>query len=180
MIEFDKDKHVYSSDGKVLPSVTQILKKAGKIGYYKQNGNQQRGTDIHDLTELYDLTGFIPEEEELKNFVTGWANFKELMNVQVLKSEMLVWSEEYWYAGTLDRVVKFNDQLWVLDIKSGVKAKWHPLQLAAYAIALEECTGQHINNGIVVYLKKTGRFTTDSYNLINYRSEFIDLIGVER
>jgi hypothetical protein len=53
-------------------------------------------------------------------------------NIKVLKSEMMVYHTPVGYAGTLDAVVKFDDALMIMDIKTGGVYWSYWLQLEAY------------------------------------------------
>lgn len=179
-LEFDAEQHIYSLNGRIIPSVTQVLKRAGLIGSFYKKGSAEKGTRIHELTEINDLVpGFIPEEPELEGYLKAWEAFKANSGAEIIASEMMIYSEKYLFAGTLDRIIKMNDQLWILDIKSGAKAKWHPLQLAAYSLALAECKELEINQGIVVYIGKDGRYKTEAVgaNMGSKKIEFLKLLG---
>lgn len=160
MIKFQEDGHIYTLDGKIIPSVTTKMKEAGLTSNFYKKGSAERGTMIHSLTEIVDLVPDF-EPEEYQGYIKAWKAWKENANAKIIQSEMIVYSRSLWYAGTLDRIVEFNDELWILDIKTGAKAKWHPVQLAAYSTALAECTDYEVNQGVVCYIKANGTYSID-------------------
>ena len=58
--------------------------------------------------------------------------FKE-SKPEVIHREIVIWNEDYGYAGTIDFVAKINNQLWIIDFKTGQNI-WaeHELQISAY------------------------------------------------
>lgn len=65
----------------------------------------------------------------VKSFTDWWIENKP----ELLKTEIVVVSEKYGYAGTLDLIVKINGEVWIVDIKTG-QSVWpeYELQLSAY------------------------------------------------
>jgi hypothetical protein len=155
MITFDPETHTYYRDGVKTDSVTQILTMAGKIKtqFYKP-GKSERGTAVHEATEQMDLMGFGKNmyPEEIHGFLDAWVFLKNSLRFKVLEIEQILDHPELDYAGTCDRVVLYEGKLYVLDIKTGVKADWHRLQLAGYGLPIPGCVG-----GIVAYLKEDGK-----------------------
>jgi hypothetical protein len=99
----------------------------------------------------------------VKPYVEGYLDFKNLMGLEVTEIEKVVYSEEWDYAGTLDRVAdsrgRFPEGM-VIDLKSGSKSKGHILQVAAYALAY----GAEIKHGGTLYLKANGKYSFDYYD----------------
>jgi len=158
IFRFDEKAHIYYGDDVPMPSVTQILKAAGCMGHYKGTKARDRGSAIHEATEVWDTLKIVPDDE-CKYYVEAWAKFSTDNKIEILASEQQVYNEQLWYAGTLDRIIRINGFIAMLDIKSGSKADWHRLQLAAYAL----CWPDEINLGMVVYLKPNGRYTTETF-----------------
>jgi RecB family exonuclease len=123
----------------------------------------------------------MPEaDDECFPFVKAWATLRETLKFEIVDSELMVFHDALRYAGTLDRIVRMQDrELAVLDIKSGAKAKWHPLQLAAYALAYEEITEIPIDLGIAVYLKETGKASVEKYaeyDMRKYKEQWTNIM----
>lgn len=185
-VRFDPTIHAYfevvsETVEKQLPSVTQIMKEEGVTSnFYRGTAKRDRGVLIHLATEVYDAFEIMPEDPELIPFVKAWQVFKNTVKFEIVESEMMVYSESLRYAGTLDRIIRaISRMLCILDIKSGAKAKWHPLQLAAYAIAYEEMTGEKIDEGIVAYLKENGQPSIQKYgeyDMRKYKAEWTNIM----
>jgi hypothetical protein len=152
MIEFNEAKHEYKVKGVKLPSVTQIIKWSETLptNFYTEEG-RDRGTEIHRLTEIYDLTGEILESKH-KPYIEQYAKFINDTGCKIISCEEMIYSN-LGYCGKLDRIIELNGELLILDIKTGAKANWHRLQLGAYSIP------KMIQKGAIL------RLQPDRYNL---------------
>ena len=56
------------------------------------------------------------------------------------------------YAGKYDLMVEIQGKRVLIDIKTGAKAKWHPVQLAAYAMQSKP------HSAMDLYLKANGKY----------------------
>ena len=121
------------------------------------------GSQVHDLVEKH-LKGESYEAPTDPTVIKGFGAFQSWLaqtDVEILEVERLVYSETYFYCGKTDFVGRRGDKLFIGDFKTGNSAgyekEWY--QLAAYAVAIEEETGDKIEDGLIVHLdKKTGRF----------------------
>lgn len=156
-IKFDRETHSYTLNGKVLPSVTQILKGVGCIDtrWYTEEG-RARGSAVDTLTELAD-SGKLDwgklrtEYPTLVGYAESWVKFCKECEFQVDLSQHRVVHPDGWYAGTLDRLGLLGAAgltRFLLDIKTGDPAFWHPLQTVAYTL----CGPDMVRRGCV-YLR---------------------------
>jgi hypothetical protein len=166
---FEPVAHKYQLDGRDIPSVSAILKAQGDAFYARTPAAMasiDRGSRAHQASELMDTMGMKPGDfdADLVGLLTGWQNFLAETGAKVIQIEQQVFSETLWYAGTFDRIIMLFGHLYLIDLKTGGKQKTHPVQLAAYAVAYEEMTGQHIDAAGIVYLNETKRhFRFDSW-----------------
>ena len=71
------------------------------------------------------------------------------------QAELLIRSDKFKYAGTLDLVAKRGKHLYIIDWKTSERIyKKHLIQLCAYKVAYEEMTGKKIYKGYIVSLGK--------------------------
>jgi hypothetical protein len=100
------------------------------------------GSSIHLLADMVSrpsekaVEGFQVSDEE-KPYLEAWKSFMAFLEAQgasIVSSEHAVWGEGY--AGTYDLIVKMDDALWMVDIKTskGIYPEY-ALQLAAYGHA---------------------------------------------
>lgn len=172
-IRFDEATHTYwrdDADGQSteIPGVSRILEATGNHGSFKPAAHYfEKGRTIHGLCQGIDegtltLDSIQKEFPALSTYVEAWLAFKRDNHVRVLGIEEIVFEPTLFYAGTLDRtiVMRGRDRPIVVDIKSGAKADWHNLQLAAYVLARggEKWTEY---DGANVYLKANGRYGWD-------------------
>ena len=125
------------------------------------------GKKVHAFAESYSGEG-VPEDDD-KEYVNGCAAVKEFFDesdFETISAERIVASIEHWYCGTCDRFIKLDDRYAVMDFKTSKPFinDWNgpyfemALQLAAYALCLEEELGIEIHDGYIVRLDKmTGR-----------------------
>lgn len=137
ILTFDEESHTYRIKGVVVPSVTQVLDGAGFIDKeWFTDEARLRGAYVAQATQ-FDDEGTLDWEaldDGLRGYVEAWRNFKrEAGIVEIGSIERRLCNPELAYAGTLDRLVMWRFDSWVLDIKTGAKAPWHSLQTAAYA-----------------------------------------------
>jgi len=161
-IQFNKDTHTYLLNGIKVPSVTEIIKfsglyDSGNCPEKLLNFGKERGTAIHLACEYLDkgILNICPEM--IKPYLNAWVSFKELYKPEILCIEKIVYSEKLGYAGTLDRLVKINDRISILDIKSSFH-KSNKYQLSAYLEAYNENNLIKADRRMVVELSKTGKF----------------------
>jgi len=123
-IEFDEKKHQYKVNGKIVPSVTEILEHLTAVGYGKVNPAildeaKERGTAVHELTEAIDL-GFPPEyiDPAVEGYAVAYLKFLEDYDVEWDYIEHRFYEPKMGFCGTIDRVGKIDGKDAILDIKT--------------------------------------------------------------
>lgn len=152
------ENHVYtdSDTGRVYPSVTQIIKDAGMMGFLPSDPwYMERGTAVHEATALFDQgrLDYDALDPRIRGYVDAWALFTVDTDFGPAFIETSFVHTEYGYAGTLDR----NG----LDIKTGAYCPWHALQAAAYA----RLSGEECKIWRTVYLSDDGRYVLRVYSV---------------
>ncbi len=160
-ITFLDTRFYRTESGSYVPSVTSILdcypKSAAFYDWLKRVGEDadnirdeagDRGSVVHKLTERYDAgeeVNLINENGNIDYKLAEWSMFEKYVDfrrrfqLEVIFSELNLISDNLGFAGTLDRVVKFNDRLLILDIKTSNSLHDHYwLQMAAYKQLLAE------------------------------------------
>lgn len=126
MVEFNAEKHEYKVDGKVVPSVTDILSLIGGYSGIPTdilNRAKERGTAVHEITEFIDY-GYDLDEMEVPYEYLGYAiAYQKFINdykPNWYGIESMTYGEidGLGYCGTIDRygVVMGNNA--IVDIKS--------------------------------------------------------------
>lgn len=162
MLLFEPDRHVYTYNGRELPSVTQVLSLLEDYSGISRDVLKRKaliGTAVHSACELYlaqdlDESSLHPEVRPyFEQFKIWIATCK--FNFQL--SEKRVFSKRFGYAGTLDLHGDFQGCPSLIDIKTAavVMPTWGP-QTAAYAEALREETGITTEKRFALQLTKTG------------------------
>ena len=157
MISFDKQTHTYTNDGRLLLSVTEVIKRYVFPDLYSNVPDEvlakaaERGTATHAIIERY-IKGTLNKEEyeENKADVDAFVNEIEKKRFRFSQSEYIV-SDEELLAGTIDILGVFNDEIFsrymIADIKTTSKLNIEYLQwqLSLYKYLL--CREEYISGG---------------------------------
>lgn len=167
-LKFDEEKHEYTSNGNVLPSVTEIcspisFEKLDALPKIMLKRASERGTAVHEqisnfiITEEYDLDSM---EMECVPYFCAFMNWWKTYNPTPLFSELIVGGEELGYAGTCDFVCEIDGKTVLIDFKtsSTLDKKSLSVQLYGYKKALEY-NGIKIDGTFGLHLKNDGKFS---------------------
>ena len=138
--------------------VDTILKEAKTAHRKKKEDAGTRGKDVHTFAERVLVNGDakMPPDPETAKGCAAFLSWLDGVNLEVINSERIIFSKTWWYCGTTDVYGRIKGKNCVIDFKSGSGFyDEHPLQLAAYAVAIEEETGDKIVDGWIIHLDKT-------------------------
>lgn len=186
-LTFEEEAHHYELDKKPITGATTVLGVihkpalipwAWKLGKEGKDWKKTRdragdiGTLVHKEIEGWinkSMQGldepYTHENEQVFKMVNNFIDWAHENNVEFLASELRVFSETYWYCGTLDFLCKINGKLILGDLKtsSGIYNEMF-YQTSAYQNALEETwklsTGKKmpkISKHVIVNCKKDGK-----------------------
>jgi hypothetical protein len=138
---FDEELHQYTVEGRIIPSVTQIISAVGLYEFDFVSDETlavaaERGRKVHQMIEYYEQDDLDETtiDPELKGYFTSYLSMKLSIGMpKPDRIEQRAWSEKYGYAGTLDQM--FGDS-WINDHKTGLPSPVHGLQLSAYWLML--------------------------------------------
>lgn len=181
VVTFDDREHQYYINESPVPSVTQILKKAGWIdGRFFAPKAAHRGTVAHEAIVLADQDIVRPDgyDEAIAGYVMAFLRFRREKQWVTEGSEEIVFSTDGRWAGTQDLRGYMGEKPVVIDIKTGKPAEWHGVQLAAYRTAeyrmqrdgsiVEQDDTYAVRN---LYVQKNGRYKlSDRFNALRYDS----------
>jgi len=180
-IEFIDSRFYLLPNGDYVPSVTTILeafpKDASYFKWLKDVGGDadmirdeagRRGSVVHELTERYDSgeeVSFVNQYGGPQYKMLEWSMFERYVDfcknhrhdVEMMEAHMT--SKKLGFAGTVDRVVKLNGKVMLLDIKTSnniYPSYW--LQLSAYNELLKE-TGTECDCVGILWLNAKTRTT---------------------
>ena len=155
MISFDKQTHTYTNDGRLLLSVTEVIKRYVFPDLYSNvpeevlNKAAERGTATHAIIEKY-IKGTLTNEEyeENKADVDAFVNEIDNRHLFLGQSECIV-SDGELLAGTIDIIGLFNEgkgeRLMIADIKTTSKLNIEYLQwqLSLYSYLMCNADGKN-------------------------------------
>ena len=162
---FDEDRHIYTYEGHIYPSVTEIcapLQSFDDVSPAVLQQAQRRGTQVHEYTQLIDYGVTAEElevEPELAGYVLAYMRFLRDYKPEWTMIEQPLVSVRRYYAGTLDRFGKIDGKHWLVDLKTTAQPKRPTLiswacQLVGYGQMLE-CD---IYRFVDLQLKKDGTY----------------------
>ena len=170
IVENNKGRH-YQFEDELYPSITTILgyfknKSPGLIEWRKRVGEKEaqkistlaarKGTNLHNIVEKY----LMNEAIEYSNPTTK-SSFLSIKNYldnidNIMYIEDPFYSKQYRIAGRPDVIAEYMNVPSVIDFKTSSRKKnkeWiedYFLQTAAYALMLEEKTGQKIDQLVII------------------------------
>lgn len=167
-LEFNETTHTYQYQGKVVPSVTQILEPYSGLEYVDQQtleATAEFGNHVHLATHLHDIGELDRSSLDplVDDYLVGWEKFLKDSGAVPIYSETQIYSARLRVAGTLDRIMAWNrsNSNVMIDIKTGSSiTRTVGPQTAAYDEIWHEMTGQRHMKRYCVHLK------SKTYNLV--------------
>jgi hypothetical protein len=170
-IYFDSTSHTYTVDGKLVDSVTTILKSLGLDDYNMVppdvlENARRRGQAVHDMIRDHHNGSLDVANigEELMPYYCAWEDFLESSGFKPLLSEAVVYSERHNFIGTLDLAGSLQKKgrslrRVVVDTKcTFMVMPSAAIQTAGYEIALAETIGMKDPMERYVLHLKDGKF----------------------
>lgn len=158
-LSFYADSHEYRIDGRRVPSVTGILRISGLTSSYSFDDplHAFRGLACHHGAALIDsgqedvwFGVELPENhprykeysqvaDDINNgYLPAYRKFRERTGFQGHTYELGMIHPTLHFGGTLDMCGECGEEIWLLDLKSGVLPELVPIQLAAYHMLIKE------------------------------------------
>lgn len=173
-IEFNEDQHIYTVDGKVVPSVTEIIKFLTIDTFATANHALKliaanKGTRVHESTVVYDYEAWdFDYDSDIIGYIQAYARFVRDYGIKdYIQTEHIISNGEY--AGTLDRLAMIDGKKTVIDLKTGTTSNLRAFsaQLYGYAKILADTIGGSLEDyrGMIVKLKKDGTYSAIQYDL---------------
>jgi hypothetical protein len=174
------DQRFYRRNDKYYPSVSSILNYFPKNQFFhswlKDVGHNAdiiaskaaaEGTQVHNAIEAIlngeqvewlDEYGTAKYSLDVWKMILKFADFWNTHKPELVATEYHLFSDQYEYAGTNDIVCRFNNKLWLIDIKTSNSLHTsYDLQLAAYAKAWNETHDEKIEETGILWLKAATR-----------------------
>lgn len=139
-------------------SVSQVCEVvAGKCDFYAP-GSSERGTDVHDVFALAvgHHAGLCEPPDvpaEYDGYYRAILKWITQANPRPSSIERMRRHPVYPYAGKPDFIGMIGERFGVLDLKTGVWAKWHRVQITAYQRMLDKAARMWI-----LYVDAEGNF----------------------
>lgn len=197
-LTYDDASHSYFLDGVRIPSVTEVLQGAGLTDFSAVPAAVLKaacafGKAVHLACEFHDR-GVLDEDAldpALKPYLEGWKKFKQFCDFAPNEIEQPIYSSTYRFAGTPDRVGLLCGGFAIVDIKSGADNPATAIQLAGYALIVNDVIKKPIIR-IAVLLDRDGKYRIKEYrdkmdkdtflaalSVYNWRKKRVKCLGIK-
>lgn len=168
-LDFKKKEKIrlYRHEGHLgvgVSSAYSIVCPLERQSYYKKNEGEKiearreetasQGTEAHKLIELQSQGQEVVPKEELGEWFQTWNKTQQEFNITSEYSEVRVFSHQFSYGGTIDRIGMFHGQRCVIDFKTGRYSHLDLHKTEAYRQAYIEMTGDKDVGCVVLYLPR--------------------------
>ncbi len=183
----EKATPIYVKGGKTLLGyqiTCEDLDEAKGAHKKKATAAADIGTLTHKWIEDWIQNPKLEPNPEIEHITKKFVDWATINKVKFLESEIRVYSEKYWYAGTCDLVMEIDGKVWIGDIKtsSGI-APENFFQTSAYQTALQEMQSKYpeVEGNIIINCKKTGEFHVErSYGYKDNFDSFLACLKIYR
>jgi hypothetical protein len=173
---FSEDRHIYESDGVIVPSVTQVLALAGiddvsRIPLHHLQRAAGIGTAVHEACEFLDQDDLDLEslDPSIQGYVLGYQRFRAETEFKpaMIEHRTIGDVDGLKYGMCLDRFGELRGRVTLIDLKTASRKQdaWG-IQLAAYAVGLSDRIDFPGCQRVNVHLAKDG-----SYKLIRHEGD---------
>ena len=159
--------------------IEEALQQAKNYPDEARDAAAAKGTAIHEAIYNWETIGERPNDAVANQAVQAYDAWRTTVAMEVVASELTVWSPSDKYAGTIDQVCRNSNGHWsVIDFKTGGAYPEAALQVAAYANALEELTGIPVDDAWILRIPRdqpedgSPQFFTKYMNCDHIQSNF--------
>lgn len=179
--DFEPKGHLYMTpDGKIIPSVTGVIKYELGIFQFSSQDAAKRGEFVHRACQLYDEKRLKIESLDpvIKPFFDQYLLFlEENPNFKIIENEIKRYHHKYLFAGRVDKLAEYCGQPAIIDLKTSDKIHieiWHKWQTAAYEAMFQHERGKQ--RRFVLYLSPNDYFIQEHTDKRDFY-EFLALLS---
>ena len=164
ILQFFDEGHIYKLGEEVLPCVSDLCRFLHREIYkeapiWQLEAAADRGTKVHEATELLDKAGRAEIEGEYLPYLEAYARFRREHEVSWELIEHPDYHPEHRYAGTIDRYGMVDGISTLVDLKTTHQV-YKPLcgaSLNLYRMILE-ARGKQVERLMIIHLRKDGTY----------------------
>jgi len=135
-LELDEELHAYTLGGDPVPSVTQVIQRAGLVDTrFYSDAARDRGRAVHAAAHFLAEGDLDPESvhPDLQGYLDAAERFRAETGITPYLMEGSLGHPDLRYAGTFDLIgLRANGEIVLADYKTGGSHPTHAVQLAAY------------------------------------------------
>ena len=189
VLEFNQERHEYRFNGAVVPHVTSVTDSLASYAGISDNVLRKKaeiGTAVHYATELED-EGDLDDASlpaVLHGYIEGYRRFKHETGFTADVTEYRVYSNVYHFAGTLDRIGRFERLKGIRPLAAALvdyKATYTIMpsvgpQTAAYERAWNEQSDRKVLRRFALQLKPHGTYSLHECKDVSDWSVFLSAL----
>jgi hypothetical protein len=177
MLEFNEEIHQYTLNGKIIPSVTQIIDEILGHAWSADEWYLRRGRAVHACAAFIALNQVFRYDPQIEGQVKALRLFFSQMKPQVITVESKMLSHIFRFAGTPDLFCRINGKPAIVDFKASLDKERTKLQLGGYSVLIGETLGgKPPDKGYGVEILPTGKYRmSETFDLRQARKEFLAL-----
>ena len=177
--QFEEATHQYKYNGKVIPSVTQVIRAVLGHGWSAAEWYMQRGRAVHACAAFIAQGVDFKSDPQISGQVAAIKKFYAEVKPEVISCEQKMVSMLFRFAGTADLICRIGGKRLLIDFKASLDFERTALQLGGYAILAAESRIPEIKYGRAVVIKADGTYQmSKAINLRQARREFLALRAV--
>lgn len=172
MLQFLDRGHIYMVGDRRIPCVSDLCRFLTRETYkdaplWQLEVAASRGNAVHCATEQLDKTGTADIDNDFLPYLEAYALFLKEHEVSWGLIEHSDWSEQYGFAGTIDRYGTLDGLKTLLDIKTTYRVykPLHGASLNLYRIILEG-RDRVVEQQMILHLRKDG-----TYKLVKFEKD---------
>lgn len=185
---FDEAAHVYTVDGVPVPSVTQLLapikQDFSMVRADVLEAKRELGSAVHLACEYDDNDELDGDQCDalVMGYVEAWRRFRREKRADVLENERKIFHPTLGYAGTLDRLMQFDGEAWLIDLKTSAgPVPSYGVQLAGYTELLRvDCGAGFTPKRATVHLRGDGTYLLKQFSDTNDFACFRALLSINQ
>ncbi len=186
--EADRVLEESQNKGSRIHNATSIWMNGGKIIY---NNPKRPSFNEQQLSEIINNKPYLILKEQQEQLeVWRFVQWCKAVNPKFIANELMVFSLQYSYAGTLDNIfdiqggkfeingtkpIEIPTGRYIIDLKTGGEDdKGHSKQLASYMTAYEEDREKDIDGGIIIYTNAQTKGKIEGLKTVLYSREQLE------
>jgi hypothetical protein len=175
---FNEETHQGTIGGRIIPSVTGILKAGGFEVYGSSEWHMEKGRAVHLACQYLDEGGldWSSVSDEILPYLMAYEAFKKDTGFKPTRIEERLFHPTLMFTGQIDREGRLNGNHIVLDFKSGAITPYCGIQLSGYDLLLPTLRMPRERYGL--QLMPTGKYSLKQFKDGQDKQIFLSMLAI--